>query len=102
MDNAFEFVNSRPVRDISFCSEASTDDKIFGLGTPAIGGLDVPASLVCVELTFGDNCAECGAFSDVQDPVASVTGSRLVYKPFMSEINIILCRNVSEMGNTHK
>ena len=55
MDNAFEIVNSWPVRDISFRSEASTNDKILGLSIPAVGSLNVPASLICVELSFSDN-----------------------------------------------
>jgi hypothetical protein len=97
MNNAFKFVDPRPVRNISFCGEASTDNKILGLSIPAIGSLDVPASLVCVELSFGDDRSESRAFSYVQNPVASVAGFRLAYKLSSPETDIMLYRIVTAM-----
>lgn len=75
MDNSFELVDARPVRNISLSREACTDDQILRFGISAISRLDVPTSFICVELGFGDDCSKGSSFSQVQD---SVTGIKLL------------------------
>lgn len=70
--NAFELVNAGPVRDVPFGSKASTDNKICGFGSSAIGSLDVPTSFVSVELSIDNDTFKSGLAFDVKDLVTCV------------------------------
>ena len=65
MDNTFEFVDSRPVRDISFSGKACTDNEVLGFSGSAIRSLDSPAPFIGVELAFRDDCSKGSPFSEV-------------------------------------
>ena len=72
MENAFEFVNAWPVGHIALSCEASADDEVLRFGVSTICSLDVPASLIGLELSFGDNTLEGCIFLEVEDLVAGV------------------------------
>ena len=72
MENTSELVDARPVRHIALRCEASADDEILRFGSPAICGLNMPASLIGLELSFGDNTLESCIFLKAEDLVAGV------------------------------
>ena len=72
MENAFELVDAWPVGHIALCCEASADDEVLRFGVSTICSLDVPASLIGLELSFGDNTLEGCIFLEVEDLVAGV------------------------------
>lgn len=72
MNDAFEFLDTGPVRDVAFGGEAGADDEVLGFGGATVCGLDVPASFLGVELGVNDNTFEGGLTFDVEDSVARV------------------------------
>ena len=72
MENTFELVDAWPVGHIALRCEASADNEVLRFGIAIICSLDVPASLIGLELSFGDNTFESCIFLEVEDLVAGV------------------------------
>ena len=72
MENTFVLVDAWPVGNIALRCEASADDEIFGFGISTICGLNMPASLIGLELSLGDNTFESCIFLKVEDLFAGV------------------------------
>ncbi len=90
MNDAFKFVDPRPIRDVSLGSKAGADDQILGFSSPAVRCLNVPTSFFGVELSTYNNTLKSCLALDVKNPIASieiisqVVVIRVVVWPIMS------------------
>jgi hypothetical protein len=75
MNNAFEFVDAGPIRDVAFGSKAGTYHQILAFGSPAIRCLDVPTSFFSIKLSTGDNTLKSCLALDVKN---SITGIKII------------------------
>lgn len=88
VDHALEQVDVLPLGHVALGREPGGDDQVFGFGGAAVGGFDVPAAFVGVELGFGYNAVEGGVALDVEDFVAVVEVlSELLHKASMKRAN---------------
>lgn len=72
MNDTFEIVYPRPIRDVSLGSKASTDYQILGLSSPAVRCLDVPTPFFSVELSIDNNTLKSRLTLDVENSIACV------------------------------
>ena len=69
---ALEFLDTRPVRNVSLCCEAGRNDEVFRLASPAVCGLDMPFTSFGVEFRTNNHTFECRVTLDVQNFVAMI------------------------------
>lgn len=72
MNDPFELVDPRPIRDVSLGRKADADDQILGFSSPAVRRLDVPTSFVGLELGIDNNTFKSCLALDVEDFIASI------------------------------
>ena len=72
MNDTFEFLDPRPIRDVSLGSKAGADHQVLGFSSPAVRGLDVPTPFFSVEVSVDNNTLKGCLTLDVENSVASV------------------------------
>ena len=99
MDYSVELFNARPAGNIALGCKSCAQDQILGLAGAAICGLNVPASLVSVELCLGHDAMEGGVALYIEDFVTVVKVvpellvARIVVRPVVAvDVSLSFCR----------